>query len=586
MRFYTLLLLFLITFFKQSQEVERQNNILKFKECKTINCQIHYSFQLAEFFLENDHLEESQKWLNITKSLSNPKTIDSTACFINSIQSEIFYYNRLFQFGKQEANKGILKSKKLKDSLFISDAYFFLGINQFELKEYNLAIKSFLNSKKYFPKLKFKKHIRNTIQNEHIYNNIAQSKLKNKELDSAIWYNKNANIYAKQNKSIRGIPNSEQTFGEIYLQKKQLDSASFYFNKSLISAQKSNYYDIMLLNSAFLMKCNPSNTEEIQKWFDFGLELEKNHLINDGYKKHFFEIALEIFSSLKNTKNIILIQQKIITIDSKTRERSDFYIQNFTNNQITNESKLLTFEINELKKKQNITFLQLIVSILIALLFLMFIFIVRRKNRITKTLLDQKNEISKDLHDDIGSGLSSILIYADLLSKNPQVSEKEKILATKISLTGKEISQRLNTFIWSLNAEHNNLQHFLEYLKQYASNLFEGTEIQFNFIDKTNLPIDIELNGKVRKNLFLCVKEILNNSIKYANASVIEILIEKQDKNKLIIEIRDNGTGIEKDNFYGNGLKNIQKRVDELNGNLIIKNDKGLVTQISIPIVF
>lgn len=586
MKYFILYISLICTLFCQSQDKIEAQKINDFKDCKNAQCQILTSYRLAEYYLEVDYIESSQKWLNVTKNYVNPKVIDTTACFINSLQSELFYYNRLFQFGKQEANKGILKAKKIKDSLLIADAYFFLGINQFELKEYQQALQSLLKSKQYYPSRKGKNYLRSTIQNEHIFNNIAQAKLKLIELDSAIFYNQKAYYFAVQNNSKRGIPNTEQTFGEIYLQKKQLDSAKLYLHKSMISAEKSKYFDIMLFNSALLMRCDPNNPKEIQNWFDYGLKLEKSKVINDAYKKYFYEIALGVFNALHDPKRIIICQEKIIQLDTKTRQSSDYYIQNFTNQQIKNESKLLSLQIDELKRKQNITFLQFLAASLLALLFLMLVFFIKRKNKETKTLLSQKNEISKDLHDDIGSGLSSILIHADLLAKNKEVPEKQRLLASKISETGKEISQRLNTFIWSLNVEHNSVQHFLEYVKHYAVNLFEGTEINFSFSEEIAFQNDIELNGSNRKNLFLCIKEILNNSIKHANATEVEIRIVQKDKNKLLIEIKDNGTGIKKVNFYGNGLKNIQKRVEDLNGNLTIQNDNGLLTQITIPIVF
>ncbi|MBC8883813.1 hypothetical protein H9X57_12025 [Flavobacterium piscinae] len=139
-------------------------------------------------------------------------------------------------------------------------------------------------------------------------------------------------------------------------------------------------------------------------------------------------------------------------------------------------------QVEELQKQRKFTILQLIAALLSVIILSLVIVIIRRKNKIQKTLLHQKNEISKDLHDDIGSGLSGILIHADLLLKNEETSEKNKVLASKINLTGKEISQRLNAFIWSLNTEQNTLQHFSEYVKMYGATLLKKHQLNFYLV--------------------------------------------------------------------------------------------------------
>ena len=158
-------------------------------------------------------------------------------------------------------------------------------------------------------------------------------------------------------------------------------------------------------------------------------------------------------------------------------------------------------------------------------------------------MLQQKNEISKDLHDDIGSGLSSILIHADLLLKNDETIEKNKVLASKINLTGKEISQRLNAFIWSLNTEHNTLQHFSEYVKMYGATLFEETPIEFLFSSSIKESESIKMNGHLRKNLFYTIKEVLNKSLKHAQASQIELKMKLVSSEQRQITVLVEGIG-------------------------------------------
>lgn len=565
-----------------AQTVAKPKSANQFKDCTTTDCKIKNSFLTAEYYLEQDDIDASQKWLNTTKDLVNPEVSDSTECYIHSLQSELFYYNGLFQFGKNEARKQIVIAKKINDSLMIADGYFFLAINQIELSDYSNAEKSLWTAIKYHPQKKLSKRLRAIIQKEHIYNNLAQVKIRMSQPSSALWYNIKAYEFAQKTNSKRGIPNVEQTFGEIYFSQKKWDSAAYYFTKSTASAFKSGYYDIALVNYGFLLQCE-ENSKIRDGYYDKGVLLMQNRIVNSAFKRLFYSKALKVYRDSDKAKTIY-IQNKIIEIDAQTQAKGNLYFQNFTDQYIQNEKKLLSLEVQKLKRQKDLVFFQLLIALLLVLLLFLAVVNIRRKNKINSTLLNQKNEISKDLHDDIGSGISSILIHSDLLQKSAETDEKQKLLVNKISVTSKEISQRINTFVWSLNAENNTLRDFIEYLKHYAENLFEGTalELEFNEIDAFEKQFLID--GKTRKNLFFSIKEIFNNALKHSDADKITINIKITEKKNLLVEIKDNGKGISSQNYFGNGLKNLQKRVEEMKGTIHIESSDGLLTKILIPI--
>jgi len=403
-------------------------------------------------------------------------------------------------------------------------------------------------------------------------------------MDSAVWYNAKAYTFAKKNNSKRGIPNIEQTFGQIYLSKNQKDSALFYFQKSIHSAIKSNYYDIVLLNFSYLMESQSDDQVLVNQWFEKGMGLMDQKIINITFQRYFYVTALAVFKKMNQTDKMAFVQEKIIAIDDETQLKGNFYIQNITEQYAKNENKLLTLQVEELTKQRKYAFLQLIAAGLSLIILSLVIVIIRRKNKIQQTLLNQKSEISKDLHDDIGSGLSSILIHADLLLRSSEASDKQKILATKINQTGKEISQRLNTFIWSLNTEHNTLQHFSEYVKFYGTTLFEETPIAFSFTTNIQDIESVKMNGQLRKHLFYVIKEVFNNELKHAEATKTELKMQLLSPKLLQITIVDNGTGIIKENDYGNGIKNIQNRIELLGGTFVMQTKNGLQTILTIPL--
>jgi signal transduction histidine kinase len=197
----------------------------------------------------------------------------------------------------------------------------------------------------------------------------------------------------------------------------------------------------------------------------------------------------------------------------------------------------------------------------------------------------ERERIIADLHDDVGGGLSSIRMMSDLMvlkeGNNPDPDHPN--FAGKISSTAKDIAQRMNTIIWSLNTENDSLQNFAEYVRQYGVSFFENSSIVFHFSASPALPEKIQLSGGQRKNLFLITKESLHNILKHSEATSAEIFISLK-QNKLHLLIKDNGKGLQNNNSFGNGLKNMQKRMNEINGSFDIQSDNGTVITVSLQL--
>ena len=202
-----------------------------------------------------------------------------------------------------------------------------------------------------------------------------------------------------------------------------------------------------------------------------------------------------------------------------------------------------------------------------------------------QAIIVERERIIADLHDDVGGGLSSIRMMSDLLTEQNQNqnSSVSASFAKKISLTAKEIAQRMNTIIWSLNAENDTLQNFAEYVRQYGVSFFEDSPIKFECDNIANLPADIQLSGVQRKNLFLIMKEAFHNILKHSNAANATAGIALQ-KNTLRIEVTDNGNGLTNENKFGNGLKNMQKRMNEIGGEIQFLTDHGTVIKFSLKL--
>ncbi|MFI5153053.1 MAG: sensor histidine kinase, partial [Chitinophagales bacterium] len=114
----------------------------------------------------------------------------------------------------------------------------------------------------------------------------------------------------------------------------------------------------------------------------------------------------------------------------------------------------------------------------------------------------------------------------------------------------------------------------IAYIRAYAVEFFENTPIECQFKLPDYIP-PMELSGEKRRNLFLSVKEALNNVLKHSQASRVIINIDVRDK--LQIEIADNGVGIDMDHIrkFGNGLQNMRRRIASIAGEFRIENHQG-----------
>lgn len=198
-------------------------------------------------------------------------------------------------------------------------------------------------------------------------------------------------------------------------------------------------------------------------------------------------------------------------------------------------------------------------------------------------LLQERANISRDLHDNVGSQLSVISSSLDNIGF---LAEKQKLTSEKVESVNefvREAIQSLRDTIWATNQETFSLAEFRARVQQYIHKYYqsETCQIVVNF-DETGKT----LNSTKTLNLFRIIQEALNNAIKYANSTLISVNL-KILKEQICLEIIDNGKGFDvektkEDPHYG--LLNMQKRVNEIGGRLIIKSKIGEGTKIEVSL--
>lgn len=201
-----------------------------------------------------------------------------------------------------------------------------------------------------------------------------------------------------------------------------------------------------------------------------------------------------------------------------------------------------------------------------------------RLQTIINTQEDERKRVSAELHDDLGSGISTIRMLSEVAKTKPQ----NQVELQKISNLANDLVDNMRQIIWSMNTESSLLSDLVHYIKSYAFEYLELHDIKYTYHQKCNLQ-NKNLSGSERRNIFLTVKECLHNVVKHAEASEVIMEWNCTDTHQFIT-VTDNGKGIEESgtNNQGNGIRNMQKRMNQLGGEVIMKTSPGIGTTVTI----
>ena len=200
-------------------------------------------------------------------------------------------------------------------------------------------------------------------------------------------------------------------------------------------------------------------------------------------------------------------------------------------------------------------------------------------------LEQQRNKMTADLHDDIGATLSSLQLNSaianQLIQKDVSLAQ---ILIEKVEDQSKELADKIGDIIWSMKPGKDEFLTMSSRIKNFVNDILGSTNINYKI--KIDENTDEMVNNIIaRKNIVLFIKEATNNIAKYSKADFVEIKLNITEQ-VLYIEISDNGVGFDTSNAIGNGIGNMKKRIDELNGQFSIFSEikKGTIIKASVPL--
>lgn len=205
--------------------------------------------------------------------------------------------------------------------------------------------------------------------------------------------------------------------------------------------------------------------------------------------------------------------------------------------------------------------------------------------RSQRLLHDERIRIARDIHDDLGAQLTQLVLLSEVAQREQPEPSPARAQFNQICGLARELSHGMDEVVWAVNARRDTVRDFANYVCKYARVFLDSTPIRCRLDVEPELP-PAAFDLPLRRNLFLAVKEALNNAAKHSGASELFVRIYRA-AGRLVVTIEDNGRGFDPETAGGerNGMANMAHRMEEINGafELFSAPDAGCRAVFSVP---
>lgn len=323
------------------------------------------------------------------------------------------------------------------------------------------------------------------------------------------------------------------------------------------------------------------SVNEMERIRDVYTEYAEYYKLKGDYKKAFEYQALEFAyaDSVNNREVQNNINELEMQYETERQER---------------EITAANLEVEKEKQKSLMRSIALFAAILLVLVLVILMWQRQRLNKAQLKAVEnekalelvqmrefERARIASDMHDDLGSGLTSIRMLSELAIK----SDKDNKDLKRISSKSAELVTKMSEIIWAMNPDNDSLENLIAYTRAQCGVLLEEWGGEWSFVN--SITKDKLIEGQWRRDIFLIVKEAVHNAVKYADASHIAISFDHQN-DFLLIHIRDDGKGMneESQRIGSHGLKSMKQRAERRGGQIDWVLEKGVDVSLRVPLVF
>ena len=383
-----------------------------------------------------------------------------------------------------------------------------------------------------------------------------------------------------------------------FLFSNKIDSAQYYFNECLkidikIGNKKQIADTYSNLGAMFSMKNDFAQAEKytlqsiaILQSIDGKPNLIKSYdILSEVYSKQKqFEKAYTI--QLKKHENYILMMTaKKVTAEAEFKIVYETQKKEAKIQLLKKEEKIKELKITR-RNYLILTFLIVLISIGLTWYFWKSKQQLRNKlyeeRIIKKTEEHERIRMAKDIHDDLGSGLSKINFLSEIILQKTEHLPEVKASSEAIKATAMKMIDNMRDLIWALNPENTTIANLIARMREYTTDYLDDFDIELHYDIPNSLP-QTTISKESHRELFMVLKETLNNITKHSKAKHVFFSVNI-DTISLLIVIKDDGIGFDKP-ASGNGLKNMKSRLNAIEGSFEVVSNKELGTVVKVNIL-
>ena len=551
---------------KQSLYISALSN---FYEAKEIRMQIGDKIGIASslnniatvYSDQADFINALKYYIESAKILEKENDLNSLSRVYNNI-SGINQKLRNYKEAIKYSTLALKFSEEIGNKNFSINSYDNLGNTYFELKNYKEALLNFDKG------MILAKQSKNKEMESQFYAGLGLCYEKSNNLNKAESSYKKAIEIVKETGEIKKVVTFTNILATLYVKSKQNTQAEALLNYSILTSKKNG------------LKYDLKNAYKI--YADYYQSNLNNLIKSNQYYKLYSDLNESLFS--------------------------EDVAQKFAEQQTRYESEKQQSEIKSLKqqktinslllKKQELTLQKRMYLLIGSLIFILSLFLIgylyfskqKIKNKqkqdqlIRETEENERSRMAKDIHDDLGSGLSKISILSGIIFNNAQENHELRSGIQSISETAVSLVENMRDLIWVLDTENSSLESLIARIREYGSEYLNDFPIEITF-EITELIPERKITNEAQRNIFFIIKESLQNIVKHSKASKVLIKIDITE-NDFDLIVSDNGKGFKTENQKnGNGLSNINQRSLALGGKAVFNSESnGLKIHFSVSI--
>lgn len=449
----------------------------------------------------------------------------------------IYFYQSKYKEGIDFNERAGQLYKELGNKKMYAITLSNIGTSLTRTKEYEAAIENFQKA------IALANEVGDRVNLAMYYGNISSNYIKQAQYEKAAENAQRSMEYALAHENEKQIAIAYSLFGEVYLKQKKYAQSVEAASKAYNGFQKNELLEEQQTAAEILAEA---------------YSLSGNH--KEAYK--YLSKSKELSDTLATQKydEDIAAMQTSFNVEEK-------------NNQIALLSKDKELQLFR-KRIWLFSFLALAVLAIVGVLFL----INRNKLRQRVKEMELRQSIAADLHDEVGSSLSSIYMLSEMAGASETTMSSQKEMLHKVTSYSKETMDKMGDIVWMIKQNTDDGKDLQERMQRFLYEMCSSKNISNRFDGE--LLQTLRLSTEQKKALYLIFKEAVNNALKYASPENIHVAISKK-QNMVEMKVVDDGKGFDvASGKKGNGLANMQNRAKELGGKTAISSSENGTTVI------